>query len=1448
MLPADFKDIVLAGKSVSLIASKTVEARPMPGDDCISVTVRLPGFVDMQRVCVEICSMTPSHDHFSPMMPAQKGQNLPTRAILELGDTKETLNVCSVLVHDMAPGLLPSGVYRLAADVPAGHRVSRYARLKIDCTDAVDSFVRVSKISLIGRDGSQSSAHCPEDFRTALDILLHMCATVQSSERAVLLSRLFARWTDPSTLANVVKQLVSSFGYKDLADDAADILRPILLAIASSIRGGSSVAISELLQSSKPVIAANLAAELCLVPADPPLSASRLLHTHVFEQLKSSDDTALMDTVEPFVSALARVQSHQQVSMLTADEARQLLKWLGLLEPDSTSYDCIMGTLCSSIRCLEATEAQMLLASVISEETIGEQCTEITLQASILGSIACGSPAAARIVLNSSLPRIATQAVMRACSTATSVDPSAILALKFLKDVAWSHEVKDETIQAFLPELLDGLQKRFEASNFVSFNDDLLEAAVEFLTVAIHNHRSNQELIVSRVLSYMQDSKHLTTFLARMAAWLATTTGKVVLCLHPDSAPEISGVQSEASLKAAENLNDGKPHIETIDVSSNSAASHYLNDGESSTFWDSYVDDAAENAAGSPHWIILRLAKPQTVLSLSLCVGHIDDVSYRPAHVKISGATGVNDGEFCEIGEFVEPDANNPQAADEIEIVMNKYVLAKVVKIELLRQCQEGWDVQINSLKLVVKDSSTGEGVENILAPWLVKNSPLRYHRQQPLYEVPSAWSVADVCQLAGVPITFEVHLSTSVDAKNQPLASLDSRGSNILDVRVSENAFSNGPISEQLKKPSLELFEIFEQRGGMHILIDRAVSYLIIKDADIKAADASSSTLNVAGRWALRLVKREVSFLLTQSADGKLSGSGDKHGTQFVVRGNITGGKQWPCLSLALTFDDGSTYEFADTPLDGENMTAQGEMTVLNRAGHKATSIFTAQKQESQAEVHPWDVQKWIGWLNSLRSWCAIPHFRRCFVQNSVGRRMLFFTLGIEETIADLPPTTVTNPHMVLNKVAIALLTASGDGDIRRVIVEKGWIESSLLALAATAGVECRRNAEDTLAEKSFAPSGVGTFPAAADVQSDETADPTDSAQRFLQKKPKGAKKKKGVGYGVDGADDISWNIDAKVASEDELAEKLQDNLALLAALINTQDPAGLDWSPTPELAERWLASALLPAMEKMLQCDSLLEVGRRPDLYKAIMNLLEGMANHSCLCPLLDTVGATWLPCQEVSISVLVKKMAGLADIYLKCLESGRGSIQALDGHQFEGTEQLAQLIMRTAHTVGLRFGNGAVQERHISGSDYFRHMSPLMFRYTAMHTSGVFKHHFQNLIKTSAKQPPTAKLVRLAQELADISTSLPCEATNPIFLRVDDSRIDTMKALVMGAHGTPYSTGCFEFHIFMEVRSETAENPRRPNETPKRPPVHGRARTMFVCFMCSASLPHSMWWFWD
>lgn len=58
--------------------------------------------------------------------------------------------------------------------------------------------------------------------------------------------------------------------------------------------------------------------------------------------------------------------------------------------------------------------------------------------------------------------------------------------------------------------------------------------------------------------------------------------------------------------------------------------------------------------------------------------------------------------------------------------------------------------------------------------------------------------------------------------------------------------------------------------------------------------------------------------------------------------------------------------------------------------------------------------------------------------------------------------------------------------------------------------------------------------------------------------------------------------------------------------------------------------------------------------------------------------------------------------------------------------------------------------------------------------------------------------------------MSTALPIDYRNSIFVRCDTERVDVMKCIIMGASGTPYGHGAFLYDVYFEDTY--------PNSSPK------------------------------
>ena len=98
---------------------------------------------------------------------------------------------------------------------------------------------------------------------------------------------------------------------------------------------------------------------------------------------------------------------------------------------------------------------------------------------------------------------------------------------------------------------------------------------------------------------------------------------------------------------------------------------------------------------------------------------------------------------------------------------------------------------------------------------------------------------------------------------------------------------------------------------------------------------------------------------------------------------------------------------------------------------------------------------------------------------------------------------------------------------------------------------------------------------------------------------------------------------------------------------------------------------------------------------------------------------------------------------------------------------------------------------------------------------------EHHYAQKIFVG-NQFTQARTLRIAKELDAMTSSLPCNHTNSIFVRVDSERSDVLKVLIFGAEGTPYSSGAFVYDVFI------------PQTFPQTPPLvnlmttgHGQVR---------------------
>jgi len=85
-----------------------------------------------------------------------------------------------------------------------------------------------------------------------------------------------------------------------------------------------------------------------------------------------------------------------------------------------------------------------------------------------------------------------------------------------------------------------------------------------------------------------------------------------------------------------------------------------------------------------------------------------------------------------------------------------------------------------------------------------------------------------------------------------------------------------------------------------------------------------------------------------------------------------------------------------------------------------------------------------------------------------------------------------------------------------------------------------------------------------------------------------------------------------------------------------------------------------------------------------------------------------------------------------------------------------------------------------------------------------------HVYNTDICGTQADNSKRTMMIAKELASLQVSLPALWHGSIFLRVDESRIDVLKACVVGPEGSPYESGLFFFDIFLPA-SYNSEPPK-------------------------------------
>ncbi|CAL5221890.1 g4155 [Coccomyxa viridis] len=368
----------------------------------------------------------------------------------------------------------------------------------------------------------------------------------------------------------------------------------------------------------------------------------------------------------------------------------------------------------------------------------------------------------------------------------------------------------------------------------------------------------------------------------------------------------------------------------------------------------------------------------------------------------------------------------------------------------------------------------------------------------------------------------------------------------------------------------------------------------------------------------------------------------------------------------------------------------------------------------------------------------------------------------------------------------------------------------------------------------------------------------PSSTKKTLSAKGPSGGATK-GVGYGGGRSDPGQAGMTKKAASE---AQKRQDEadaamthlLSEITVCLSTNSGQALPHALCVMSQQLMLAAAL----RRLLQNDSLLDIGSRRSLYLELVQLLKHLGTRSELLPVLlrpadfdeaqavaegpgdsatKAIEEGSAPCCMDALGNLDKQcavfqrsaeaMAESADdedmdalaIALEIasayeqLQESCATLKRASGTSENPGSSIPGQIEPQSRFLGLSTSSGEGKARNAAEaqrsieSRYVEVMTPLRFRDHALIQGNDF--YFRKAVGSS-KPSGKAWLRRVVQEQSSLATSLPVAWSSSIFLAVDTGNLSALRALILGPDHTPYATGAFIFDIFL------------PPEYPNKPPT--------------------------
>ncbi|EYC38810.1 hypothetical protein Y032_0693g1590 [Ancylostoma ceylanicum] len=328
-----------------------------------------------------------------------------------------------------------------------------------------------------------------------------------------------------------------------------------------------------------------------------------------------------------------------------------------------------------------------------------------------------------------------------------------------------------------------------------------------------------------------------------------------------------------------------------------------------------------------------------------------------------------------------------------------------------------------------------------------------------------------------------------------------------------------------------------------------------------------------------------------------------------------------------------------------------------------------------------------------------------------------------------------------------------------------------------------------------------------------------------------------RGIGYGH-GSTRSRWDIERTVEERLAREEHLTWLLNALNAFLYCSSPDfTVKREPSdyvhvsPSVVRDIGESAIIVLLEYHLKNDSLFDVSEHMELYQALLETAASLASIPAFVPYLVkpyTQGAKsiakelLIPFKEIMCSYtttwkdqmgspdfrmvdFINKVETYVEIILQAAREYERTlpdeerIRTASVIRHRGTQSEVSLARKALESVEGKVEISA--DISLLYGKALKHLQMQSYKFIGDYGKLVIPYTFKKDIRNTNPFSPSLRerTKRIAKEIASMPNALPLNASNSIFVCVDEGRCDIIKVLISGPDDTPYANGLFEFDVF-------------------------------------------------